>query len=198
MIKSIKFSDQKYIAPSWEEMGNICFSLAQKIDKERKNQFDRIIALGKGGLTWSRTLEDYLGISDMSTIQIRFYTDISARSNKPVIIQSLPIDVSSEKVLLFDDVADSGKTLEVAKEYLRLCGAKKVSTATLFIKNWVKVKPDYYGELTNAWIVFPHEIREMTNLLTKKWEKENLNKNEVIKRLVKLGLPENQVLYYLR
>lgn len=197
-MKPIKFNDQKYIAPSWEEMGNFCFNLAKKIEDKHPKKFDRLIALAKGGLTWSRTLADYLDISEMSTIQIRFYTDISARSNKPIIIQSLPIDVSSENVLLFDDVADSGETLEVAKEYLRLCGAKKVSTATLFIKNWVKVKPDYYGESTNAWIIFPHEIREMTLLLLKGWRKENLSKKEAIKRLVKLGLPENQVLYYLR
>lgn len=198
MIKPLKFGDQKYIAPSWEEMGNLCFNLAKNIREKNKGKFNRLIALAKGGLTWSRTLADYLDISEMSTIQIRFYTDISARSNKPVIIQSLPIDVSSENVLLFDDVAESGDTLKMAKEYLSLCGANTVTTAVLFIKEWIKVKPDFYGDSTDAWVIFPHEIREMTLLLLKGWEKENLNKNNVIKRLVKLGLPEDQVLYYLR
>lgn len=197
MIKSIELGDQKYIAPTWEEMGEICFDLAKKIDRKHPQKFDRLIALAKGGLTWSRTLLDYLRIPEMASIQIRFYTDVGKTENKPIIIQSLPVDVSGENVLLFDDVADSGETLKVAKEYLALCGAEKVTTATLFIKAWTKIKPDFGGTKTDSWIIFPHDIREMIDSISARWKKEHLTSREITKRLVKIGLPKDQVLYYL-
>jgi hypoxanthine phosphoribosyltransferase len=197
MTRSVKFNNQKYLAPSLEEMGNLCFNLAKIIHAKKIQKFDRLIALAKGGLAWSRTLLDCLLIPELSSIQIRFYTHIGKAQNRPIIIQSLPIDVSGENILIFDDVADSGETLKVAKEYLILCGAKTVTTATLFIKTWTKTRPDFYSGKTSSWIIFPHDTREMINLLSKKWEKERLTKKEIAIRLIKIGLPKDRVLYFL-
>ena len=53
-----------YICPNWDQMGELTFSLAQKILNSGQ-KFDRIVALAKGGWTWARTLVDYLGISQI-------------------------------------------------------------------------------------------------------------------------------------
>ncbi len=158
---------QKYLTPSWEDMGKICFSLAESILK-KETKIDRLVALVKGGLTWSRTLVDYLNIKELSAFQIKFYDDVYKTRRQPIIVQSLPVVVEGESLLLFDDVVDSGETLKIGKDYLLMCGAKKVITASLYYKQWAKIKPDYCAQTTDAWIIFPHEIREMTNLLTKK------------------------------
>ena len=79
-----------------------------------------------------------------------------------------------------------------------MCGAKRVSSATLFIKTWTKVKPDFHAQETDAWIIFPHEVRETINLLSQKWQKQGVLKKEVKSRLIKLGLAKNQVDYFYK
>lgn len=192
-MQSLTFDGQAYIAPSWEEMGRLCFALSKTI-LAKKLHVHRLIALAKGGLTWSRTLADYLQVENLSVTQIKFYSGIAETDQQPIIIQSLPVSIDKESVLIFDDVADSGETLKIAKEYLRMCGAKDVKTATLFTKTWTKTPPDFTATSTDAWIIFPHEIREMIELLSKKWN--NVTQKEKIKRLLKLGFNKEQVEYF--
>lgn len=192
-MKKITIDGQAYIAPSWQEMGVMCFKLSKDI-LAKKIRFDRIVALAKGGLTWSRTLADNLAIENVSVTHIRFYTGIGQTSKQPIIIQSLPISVENETLLIFDDVADSGETLTTARDYLTMCGAKKVYTATLFAKSWTKFHPDFTAASTDAWILFPHEVRESIAHLFRKW---NIGKSEKEKRFASLGFSKKQVEYFL-
>ena len=196
-MKQITIEKQQYITPSWEEMGELSFKLAKDILKKGK-RFNRLIALADGGLTWSKTLLDYLNIDKLSTLQVKFYSGITKTNNRPIIIQSLPTAVQNETVILFDDVVDSGQTLKVAKEYLLMCGAKKVYTASLFFKDWAEIKPDFYAYNTSAWIIFPHEIREMIQLLSSQWEKSKVSNNEIKKRLLKIGVSKKEVNYFIK
>lgn len=192
-MKTLSFDGQAYIAPSWQEMGGMCFKLSKEI-LAKKLRFDRIVALAKGGLTWSRTLADNLAIENVSVTHIRFYTGIGQTNKQPIIIQSLPISVEKETLLIFDDVADSGETLTTARDYLAMCGAQKVYTATLFAKFWTKFQPDFSAASTDAWILFPHEVRESIAHLSRKW---NISKSEKEKRFTSLGFPKEQVEYFL-
>ena len=153
-MKTITFDSQKYSIPTWDEMGKLCFELAAKIIADNK-RFDRIVALAKGGLTWSRVLADYVEIEDISAVHVRFYREVYATNKKPVIVQSLPVSVEGESILVLDDVADSGETLALTSDYLQLCGVKQVETAVLFLKPWSKFTPAYHAATADAWIVFP-------------------------------------------
>ncbi|WP_243666043.1 phosphoribosyltransferase [Vulcanisaeta sp. JCM 16159] len=64
-------------------------------------------------------------------------------------------------MLVVDDVTDTGKTLAVARDILRFYGAREVRTATLYVKPWSKIKPDYYVGTTDKWILFPWEVGEV-------------------------------------
>lgn len=194
-IFKFKNDKTKYIVPSWDLMGKLTFSLSQKI-MAHNGHYDRLIALAKGGWTWSRTLADYLNIKKIGSIQVSFYTGIFETKPSPVISQSLPVSVTGERLLVFDDVADSGKTLEATKKYLKLCGAKSITTAALYYKSWAKIVPDFYAAKTSAWIIFPHETRETVNLLNKKWQEAGLGPKEVKQRFIKIGLPKDQVDYF--
>jgi uncharacterized protein len=198
-FKPINFKNDKisYIAPSWEQMGTLTFNLALQILKSQK-KFDRLITLAKGGWTWSRTLADYLKIENMASIQIQFYTDIGKTKDKSTIIQSLPLCINKEKILLFDDISDTGNSLITAQKYLNLCGANKIHPATLFYKPWTRLKPDFFSAQTQAWVIFPHEIRETVELVGKRWQKQKISKNQIVKRFTTIGLPGNQVKYFLK
>lgn len=195
-LKQIEYDKIPYIAPSWEDMGVLCFNLAKQILDSGK-KYDRVVALAKGGWTWARTLVDYLQIENIASVQIKFYSDVNTTSETPVILQSLSTSVNGENILQFDDVADSGKTLVVAKDYILKCGAKLVDTATLFYKPRSVFKPDFYSYSTSAWVIFPHEVREIVIQAGRSWLKSGLKKEAVIKRFTDLGLPYDQIIYFL-
>src|SRR4030043_1223204 len=190
-FKTVKFKGDKtsYIVPTWQEMGELTFQLAKKILKSGK-KFDRLVTMAKGGWTWSRTMADYLDLKEVGSIYIKFYTGILETKKVPVIAQSLPISVAKERILVFDDVADSGETLATVKKYLEMCGTKSITTAALFYKSWAKFIPDFYAAKTDAWIIFPHEIRETIEILKNKWQKAKVSRGQLLSRLLKLGLPE--------
>jgi hypoxanthine phosphoribosyltransferase len=198
-FKPVRFKNDKvaYLAPSWQEMGELTFLLAKKILASKK-KFDRLITMAKGGWTWSRTMVDYLGIEEVASIQVKFYSGIFETKPSPVIAQSLPIPVLKEKLLVFDDVADSGETLIAVKKYLHLCGAKSITSAALFYKSWARFVPDYYGSVTESWIIFPHEIRESIKFVGTNWEKQGLKPREIKQRLIQIGLDKKQVEYFLK
>lgn len=195
-IKQADYDGISYIAPTWEEMGHLCFEVAKQVIESR-NKYDRVIALAKGGWTWTRSLVDYLQIEKVASIQVKFYSDIGQTNETPVILQSLPIGVEKEKILLFDDVVDTGKTIEVARDYILKCGAKSIDIGALFYKPHSSIKPKFFASQTSAWVIFPHELREIVIQAGAKWIKNGVSKETVHKRFAKLGLPSDQVQYFI-
>jgi len=196
-FKGISFEkeDNSYIAPTWQEMGEYCFGLAQKII-QKKLKFDRLVTLAKGGWTWSRTMTDLLHIDKVASVQIEFYTRVGKVGEKPVLVQSLPVEIGNERILVFDDVVDTGKSLPFCKQYLQMCGAKSITTASLFYKPWAEFIPDFYMCQTKAWIIFPHEVREAIYDLTSKWLENGFNFGQIKDRFAKIGLPKREVNFF--
>lgn len=68
------------------------------------------------------------------------------------------------KVLVVDDVFDSGQTAARVKRLLLDVGCEP-KIATLYYKpknNRTDIKPDFYLHSTDEWIVFPHELEGLT------------------------------------
>jgi uncharacterized protein len=198
IFKKISFNAGKtfYIAPSWDQLGFLCFKLSKKINHQGK-KYDRLVVIAKGGLTWSRTLADYLKIPDIETVRVKLYRGIGKTFKKPQVLQEVKSDITGEKILLFDDVADSGATLEFVEKLLLKQGAKSVDTSALFFKPSSKITPDFFDHQTDAWIVFPHELREFIEETSKDWLAKGLTKKQAAARYQRLGLPEDQVKYFL-
>lgn len=198
IFKKISFDGGKnfFIAPTWNQLGHLCFKLSKQINHQGK-KYDRIVVIAKGGLTWSRVLSDYLLIPNIETIRVKLYRGIGKAFKKPQVIQEIRADITGEKILLFDDVADSGLTLEFVEKLLLKRGAKSVDTSALFFKPSSKVTPDFFDHQTDAWIVFPHELREFIEETSKDWLEKGLSRKQIAARYIRLGLPEDQVKYFL-
>lgn len=197
IFKKVSFNGGKtfFIAPSWNQLGHLCFKLGKQINQTGKS-YDRIIVIAKGGLTWSRVLADIINVPNIETIQVRLYHGIGKAFKKPEVIVPIKADIRGERVLLFDDVADSGRTLEFAKNLL-LEQSASVDTATLFYKPSSKIVPDFFDHQTDAWIVFPHELREFITETSNDWFSKGITRKQAIERLLRLGLPEEEVNYFL-
>ncbi len=182
-LTPLKFDNDPvtYISPSWDEMNHLTFQVSKKLKKE-SNNFDRIVTLAKGGWPMTRSLIDFSGIPEIASIGIKFYSGVNQRFDKPVIYQDIPVSVENEKILLFDDVADTGESLIFTKKLLEDRGAKEVKTATIFYKPHSQLKPDFFGEETTAWIVFPFEPFEMIELIGGKWLSQDLTITEITQR----------------
>lgn len=187
---------QKYLTLSWDDAAKLTFQVATKII-ESKQTFDRIVALGNGGLTWCRALADCLAMKKLSTMQISFFKDIGKTANKPEILQPLSVSIKGERILVFDDVVDSGETLILAEKYLKKAGAKKVKSAALTIKTWTKYLPQYYALSSGSWIVFPGETRDVITLLKKNWRDKAMSEKSIKQNLMKVGISEKELnLFY--
>jgi uncharacterized protein len=191
-MKTTTVHDQVYEYHSWEDLGKEIFSIARQIIDSGKT-FDRVIALAKGGLTFSRSLNDFLDIRELSSFQIEFYTGIGQTSKTPVITQSLPVTIRNERILLFDDVVDKGDTMKLATDYLKYHGVADLTTATLIMKPWSTPKPDFFSRETEAWVIFPNESRETIQLLTKMWGEKGDSIAEIANNLVEIGFPKDEV-----
>ncbi len=184
-----------YIAPTWEQLHELAFTVSSKL-RESNHKFDRIVTLAKGGWPMSRSVVDFLQVPEVASVGIKFYKGINARFSEPQVYQDLPIAIQGESILLFDDVADSGESLEFAQTYLRQRGVGSVTTATLFFKPHSKVRPDYFGATTDAWIIFPYEVVDTINVLGNRWQAAGVSPEVCVQRFLVLGFPANHIATY--
>lgn len=197
-LKNISFPNEKikYITPTWEEMNDLAFQISQKMIAAGK-KFDRIVTLAKGGWPMARSLVDFLSVSQVASLGIKFYSGINQRFAQPKIYQDFPVSLKGEQVLLFDDVADTGESFKFTKSHLLKNGVKSITTAALFYKPHSIFKPDYYGFKTVAWIIFPYEKVEALQFLSKKWLSAGLSQSAVRSRLSQLGINSAYLQAYL-
>jgi len=73
---------------------------------------------------------------------------------RPEILRHVSIGLRGKRVLVIDDVADTGHSLQLVVRYVRKRGAEKVMTCTLHYKPWAIIKPDYFLTETKAWSFF--------------------------------------------
>lgn len=140
---------------TWERFGSASRELAATIVD---SAFDPeiIIAVARGGLLPAGALSYALGIKLSDAINVEFYTDVHATLPDPILLAPL-LDAESiqgKRLLVVDDVADSGRTLALVLELLENMGAQARS-AVLYAKPTSTVDPDYVWRRSAEWIVFP-------------------------------------------
>jgi hypoxanthine phosphoribosyltransferase len=171
--------------PTWSQIYELLLNQAQKLQPCKP---DLIVAVARGGTIPARVLSDLLEIP-YSSIQVTLYSDIAHAGAEPELKQKLSVSAAGKKVLLVDDIADSGRTLNYAVTYLKEQGAAMVETATLYFKPTCAVAPDYYEKVTSSWVIFPWEYKETLREILQKTSGRRAQSQEIAK-LVKAGFPK--------
>ncbi len=95
--------------------------------------------------------------------------------SRPVIRSVYTDSLEGKKVLVIDDVADTGETLEAVSNVITMFNPAKVMTATLYLKPWSKRVPDFYYKQIDKWIIFPWDkwdvVRENNDVPVNKKER---------------------------
>jgi len=165
--------------------------LLEQSEKIHKNRYqpDIIVGIARGGIIPASILTDLLKTQITTTIRIEFYLDIAQPNIQPTLKQPLTVPVNGKKILIVDDISDSGQSLKIAKQHLTEKGATEIKIATLYTKTTTQIPPDYVEKTTNNWVVFPWEIKETLQSILQKHNDKRAANNEFAK-LVKAGLPK--------
>ena len=140
---------------TWDDLGEAARELAQSV-VESDYRPDIVLAIARGGLLPGGAVAYALGVKNSCAMNVEFYTDVDQRLEVPLILPPAPelIDLNHARMLIVDDVADTGRTLEVVHDF---CAGKvaEVRTAVLYEKPQSLVKCDYVWRRTDCWIDFP-------------------------------------------
>ncbi len=183
--------------PSWDDIHETAESTAVKLKEDKFNP-DIIIAIARGGLVPARLFCDFLHVKNCLSIKVDHWGLTATKDGKAKLTHALNLSLENKKVLLVDDITDTGQSMELAKDHLLTLNPQEVRTATLYHLSGSKYVPDYYGEEMDwAWIIFPWNYTEdMVNIIRKITETEE-PVISVIKEKLKtnfnLSLNENKI-----
>ena len=145
---------------TWDDLGAGARELAQAVADDGWRP-DIILGIARGGLLVAGALGYALGIKNTFTMNVEFYTGVDERLDLPMILPPVPdlVDFAEFKVLIADDVADTGATLELVKDF---CAGKvaEVRCAVLYEKPRSTVRCEYVWRRTDRWIDFPWSAEE--------------------------------------
>lgn len=144
---------------TWDGFGDATRELARDIID---NGFvpEVVVAIARGGLLPAGAIAYGLGVKNCGAINMEFYTGIGTVLDAPEV---LPPELDMEyldgrRVLLVDDVADSGRTLALAVQLLKEKGAD-VRSVTIYTKPSTIIQPDFAWKGTDRWINFPWSFK---------------------------------------
>jgi len=156
-------SSSRYELITWDYFYELARKLALAI-YEASFHPEIIVAISRGGCVPARVICDYLDVFDLGVIKIEHYhgthKEKLARLRYPL---SADISLSGKRVLLLDDVSDTGDSFEIGIQHLLENGVPaELKTAVLHHKSVSSYTPDFYTEVVHnwRWIIYPWAVME--------------------------------------
>ncbi len=190
-------AELEFEVPTWNQIYLMLLDLADRIRKDNFNP-DIIIGISRGGWPPARVLSDLLDNPNLANVRAEFYLGVAETKGEPIITQPISVDIRNKKVLIVDEVADTGKSLKLVKEHINQQGPSQARIATVYYKPWSIVKPHYYEKETSRWIVFPWEIKETIRKIIKKCRIKGMSIEHETAKLVDAGIPAELVRRFLK
>ncbi|WP_455369384.1 phosphoribosyltransferase [[Eubacterium] cellulosolvens] len=161
-------SEFKCEVMDWEKFYQLSKIVAKKI-RESGYQPDVIIGLARGGWIFSRVLCDFLGVKDLFSLKVEHWGITASPDGEAKVRHPLSIDLSNKKILVADDITDTGESLKKSVEHLKSLNPAEIKTVTLRHIEGAKFIPDYFGEeIKWIWVIFPwNYVEDLCNILPK-------------------------------
>jgi hypothetical protein len=139
---------------SWDALADLVADLAEQV----RGEYDVMLAITRGGLVPAGMLAYRLGIRNILVAAVEYYDDEGRPGPHPTFLQ-FPADplLRGQRVLVVDEVWDSGTTIHAVTERVRQAGGHP-TTAVLHFKparSQVAGAPDHHAVTTDRWVVYP-------------------------------------------
>jgi len=145
---------------TWMHIEDLAIRLADQLP----SGYDVMLVITRGGMVPACIISERLNLRNILVAAVMFYTGVEHTLEKPIFLQ-FPSDplLNKRRVLIVDDVWDSGRTIMAVRERVRQAGGYP-QTAVLHFKPrrtaYSDARPDYYVDETDAWIVYPWDVGE--------------------------------------
>lgn len=139
---------------NWQEFDSDVRLIAQEIDFEP----DRIVGIARGGLPGAVMLSHIFETPAYETIRANYYDGMERREE--VTVGDVYIPPVETDVLIFDDVVDTGTTMQAVGDKIQEQTDGEVFTVSLHAKPHREFEPDHYRTETDEWVVYPWEANE--------------------------------------
>ncbi len=135
---------------SYENFKNDTNSLISQV---KDSDFDAIVGIARGGLTLSHAVAEGLNIRNVQTIRTELYDSTCKRDELSIFGDCAFNEV--KKVLVLDDISDSGDTLKAVMSHFQTEFKNiEFTSATLFYKKTSIYEPDVWINEAKEWIDF--------------------------------------------
>ena len=179
----VKEWDESHLHISWDDYNKKIEELALQIHKDGY-EFNQIICIAKGGLRVGDILARIFNVP-FAVMSVESYHGAGVKNLQGGIVFGNSLAKTTpnlgNKVLLIDDLADSGLTLEKCVKWLEHYEGffiDDLRTATLWVKGVSQYTPTYYVDYleTSPWIHQPFEKYEEMTI-------DQLRTDQIIKEL---------------
>lgn len=139
----------------WAEYGAAARELARRIHRSGFAP-EAIVGIARGGFALAGSLGYALDVKPLGGLNVELMTGVGTRLAEPVVLPPM-LDaeaLAGRRILLADDVSDSGRTLDLVRGLLAATGAE-VRTVCLYSKPGTILEPDWWWRRTDRWIMFP-------------------------------------------
>jgi len=161
---------------NWEYIYGLCRDVADDV-KAADFEPDVVVALARGGWFGGRCLCDFLGLDDLASLKVEHYVGTAEKSDEAQVRYPLAEGaVEGKDVLVVDDIADTGQSIQTAADCVRERNPSSVRTATLQLLQTSEHDPDFVGESLDewTWVVYPWNfVEDMVELVEGVMEKSD-------------------------
>ncbi len=189
---------------TWDDIARWVKDVAEKIRKDGYKP-DVIVALARGGWIPGRIMCDHLLVKDLYSIKTEHWGITATRDGQARVVHDVPVSLKGRKVLVMDDITDTGQSLRLAYEQVLKHEPAEVRTAAMLHITHAKFVPDYYSEEVPAedwtWFIFPwnyyEDMRNITSNILKEGPRDLGELRELFKRYHDLDVKDEQLLEVL-
>jgi len=153
---------------TWEEISDLTKIAVENLWQSNYCP-ETVVGLTRGGWVVARMCCDLLGIKDLQGLKVEHWGITATPDKTARIVGTQDVNVKNKKVLVVDDITDTGDSMKLAIEYISKQSPAALKTLTAHHIKGSKFTPDYYGnEIDWCWMVYPWNYYEdMSNLITR-------------------------------
>lgn len=156
---------------TWDEVHEWAFRLSELVEESGWRP-DVVVAIARGGYVPARLVCDILDIHELLSVQILHWGRAAEITAKAHVKHPIASTLEGKRVLLVDDICDTGDSIIVARKHLEEAARPaEIRTGVMqWISSVAKIKPDYYVEELKDWVWYQYpwcRVEDTTNFLEK-------------------------------